>query len=103
MYQLVDGRKRALCRRLIFQEPVTIPAHCQLDVPTMVIYLTYISTSVDDEKAWISEAGEIAGKGVQTSRTLVPSRSKDRMIPVGMPHIRDVAVRLYKGATVAEL
>ena len=49
----------------------------------------------------MSEAGEIAGKGVQTSRTLVPSRSKD--VPLRMTNLRDVAVRLHKGATVAEL
>ena len=66
----------------------------------MVVYPTYSSTWVDGEKAWISEAGEIAGKGVQTSRTLVRSRSKD--VPLRMMNLRDVTGRLHKGATVAE-
>ena len=38
---------------------------------------------------------------MQTSRTLVPQRSKD--VPLRMMNLRDVAVRLHKGATVAEL
>ena len=67
----------------------------------MVVYPTYSYTWVDGEKAWMSEAEEIAGKGVQTSRTLVPPRSKD--VPLRMMNHRDVAVRLNKGATVAEL
>ena len=49
----------------------------------------------------MSEAGEIAGKGVQTFRTLVPSISKD--VTLGMTNLRDVAVRLNKGARVTEL
>ena len=49
----------------------------------------------------MSEAGERAGKGVHTSRTLVPPRSKD--VPLRMMNLRDVVVRLYEGATVAEL
>ena len=97
----MDGRKRAYCRRLVLQEPVTLPARSQLDVQTMVVYPTYSSTWVDGEKAWMSEAGEIAGKGVQSSRTLIPARSKD--VPLRMMNLRDVAVRLNKGATVAEL
>ena len=60
-YQLVDGRKRAHCRRMIIQDPVTIAARSQLDVPTIVAYVTYCSTWVDGETAWMSEAGEIAG------------------------------------------
>ena len=77
VYQLVDEMKSTHCWRLILQEPVTNPARRQLNVSTMVVYPTYSSTWVDVEKAWMREAGEIAGKGVQTSRTLVPSRSKD--------------------------
>ena len=49
----------------------------------------------------MSEAGEIAGKGVQTSRRLVSSRSKN--VPLRIMKLRDVAVRLNNGATVAEL
>ena len=49
----------------------------------------------------MSEAGEVAGKGMQTSRTLVPLRSKD--VPLTMMNLRDVEVRLNKGATVADL
>ena len=49
----------------------------------------------------MSEAGEITGKGVETSRTLVPPRSKD--VPPRMMNRRDAAVRLHKGATLAEL
>ena len=98
---MIDGRKRAHCRRLVLQEPVTLPARSQLDVQTMVFYPTYSSTWVDGEKAWMSEVGEIAGKGVQTSRTLVPSRSKN--VPLRMMNLRDVADRLIKGATVAEV
>ena len=49
----------------------------------------------------MSEAGEIDGKGVQTSRTLVPPRSKD--VRLRIMNLRDVAVRLNKGATVAKL
>ena len=101
VYQLMDERKTAHCQRLVLQEPVTLPARSQLDVQTMVVYSTYSSTWVDGEKAWMSEAREIAGKGVQTSRTLVASRSKD--IHLRMMNLRDVAVRLNKGATVAEL
>ena len=101
MYQLVDGRKCAQCRRLILQEAVTIPARSQLDVPTMVVYPTYSSTWVDSKKDWMSEAGEIAGQGMQTSRTLVPPRSYD--VPLKLMIVRDVAVRLHKGETVAEL
>ena len=67
----------------------------------MVVYPTYSSTWIDGEKAWMSEVGEITGKGVQTSRTLVPPRSKD--VPLRMMNLRDVAVRLHNGATVAEL
>ena len=37
VYQLVDGRKRAHCRRLVLQEPVTPPPRNQLDVPTMMV------------------------------------------------------------------
>ena len=62
VYQLVDGRKRAQCRRLVLQEPVTLPARSPLDDQTMVVYPTYGSTCIDGEKAWMSEAGEIAGK-----------------------------------------
>ena len=97
----MDGRQRAHCRRLVLLEPVTLPAGIQLDVQTMVVSSTYSSTWVDGEKAWISEAGDIAGKGVQTSRTLVPRRSKD--VPLRMMNLRDMAGRLRKGATVAEL
>ena len=75
VYQLMDGRKRTHCRRLVLQEPVTLPARSQLNVQIMVVYPTYSSTWVDDEKAWMSEAGEVAGKGVHTSRTLVPPRT----------------------------
>ena len=67
----------------------------------MVVYSSYSSTCVDGEKAWMSEAGKIAGKGVQTSTTLVPPRSKD--VPLRMMNLRDMAVRLNKDATVAEL
>ena len=74
VYQLADGRKRAHCRRLILQEPVTIPARSQLDVSTMVVYPTYSSTWIHGKKAWMSEAREVTGNGVQTSRTLVPPR-----------------------------
>ena len=66
-----------------------------------MVYPTYSSTSVDGEKAWMSEAGEIAGKGVQTSRTLAPPKSKDVLL--SMMNLRDVAIRLHKGAIVAEL
>ena len=48
----------------------------------------------------MSKAGEIAVKGVQTSRTLVPPRSKD--VPLNMMNLRDVVVRLHDGATVGE-
>ena len=96
----MDGGKRAHCRRLVLQEPVTLPARSQLDLQTTVVSPSYSSTWVDGEKAWISEAGEIAGKGVQTSRTLVPRRSKD--VPLRI-NLRDMAGRLHKGATVAEL
>ena len=72
LYQLVYGRKRAQCKRLILQESVTVPARSQLDIPTMVVYSTYSSTWVDGEKSWMSEAEEIAGQCVQSSRTLVP-------------------------------
>ena len=99
--QLMNGRTRAHCRRLVLQKHVTLPTRSQLDVQTMVVYPTYSSTRVDGEKAWISEAGEVAGKGVRTSRTLVPPRSKD--VPLRMMNLRDVAVRLNKRATVAEL
>ena len=97
----MDGRKRTHCRRLVLQEPVTLPARSQLDIQTLVVYPTYSSTWVDGEQAWMSEAGEVAGKGVQTSRMLVLPRSKD--VPLRMMNFRDVAVRLNKGATVAEL
>ena len=49
----------------------------------------------------MSEAGKIAGKGVQTSRTWVPPRSKDVLLR--MMNLRDVTLRLNKGTTVAEL
>ena len=100
VYHLMDG-KRAYCRRLVLQEPVTLSARSQLHVQTMMVYPTYSSIWVDGEKAWMSESGKIAGKGVQTSRTLVPPRSKD--VPLRMMNLRDVAVRVNKGATVAEL
>ena len=67
----------------------------------MVVYPTYSSTWVGGKKAWISEAGEIARKGVQTSRTQVPPRSKD--VPLRTMNLRDVAVGFNKGAIVAEL
>ena len=101
MYQLMDGINHAHCRRLVLQEPVTLSACSELDVQTMVVCPTYSSTWVDGEKARMSEAGEIAGKGVQTSRTLVSPRSKD--VHLRMMNLRDVAVRLNKGVTVAEL
>ena len=41
VYQLVDERKRAHCRILVLQEPVTLPARSQLDVPTMVVDLQF--------------------------------------------------------------
>ena len=49
----------------------------------------------------MSEARKIAGKGVQTSRTLVPQRSND--VHLRMMNPRNVAIRLRKGATVPEL
>ena len=64
VYQLVDGRKRAHCRRLTLQEPAIIGARSHLDISSMVVYPTNSSTWVDGEKAWMSAAGEIAGKGV---------------------------------------
>ena len=67
----------------------------------MMVYPTYSSTCVDSDRDWMSEAGEVAEKGVQTSRTLVPPRSKD--VPLRMMNLRDVAVRLNKDATVAAL
>ena len=91
---MVDVRKRAHCRRLVLQEPVTLPARSQLDVPTMVVYPTYSSTWVDGEKAWSSEAGEIAGNGVHTSRTSVHPRSK--YVPLRMMNFRDAAFGCIK-------
>ena len=67
----------------------------------MVVYPTYSSTCVDGKKTWISETEEIAGKRVQTSRRLVPPRST--VVSLRMTNRRDVAVRLHKGVTVAEL
>ena len=49
----------------------------------------------------MSKIGEIAGKCVHTSRTLVPPRSRN--VSLRVMNLRDVAVRLHKGATVAEL
>ena len=49
----------------------------------------------------MSEAGDVAGKDVEISMELVPPRSKD--VPLRMMNLRDVAVRLNKGATVEEL
>ena len=51
VYQLVDAKKREHCRRLILQEPLTIPARSQLNVSTMVVYPTYSFTWLDGEKA----------------------------------------------------
>ena len=67
----------------------------------MVFFPTYSSTWVNSEKAWMSEAGEIDGNGVQTSRTLDPSRSTD--VSLRLMILWDIAVRLHKGAMVAEL
>ena len=49
-----------------------------------------------DERSW-----RIVGKDVQTWRTLVPSIS--RKVPLRLMNLRDVAERMHKGATVAEL
>ena len=80
---------------------MTISARSQLDVSTMVVYPTCSSTCVDSEKACMSEAVEIAGKDVQSSRTLIPPRSND--VPLRPMNLRDVGVQFHKGATVAEL
>ena len=83
--------KRANYRRLILHEWATILARNQIDVPIMVVYSTYNSTCVDDEKARMNEVGEIAGRGVQPSRTLVPPRLND--VPLRLMNLRDTAVQ----------
>ena len=65
-------------------------------------YFSYLpGACVDVEKAWMSVAGEIHRERSANVRTLAPPRSKD--VPLRMTDLWGVAVRLHKGATVAEL
>ena len=55
VYQLMDERKRAHCRRRL-AGTCNSSSLQSVGVQTMVVYPTYSSTWVDGEKAWISEA-----------------------------------------------
>ena len=68
----LSATRDVFCRRLVIPESAIIPARCEMDVPTMVIYDTLSVAKFDlGNGEWMTEAGKL-GKGLLVSRTLIP-------------------------------
>ena len=84
VYLLLNSQKRMFCRRLVLQESVLVPAQSEIDVPTMLIYKNYSFAKLDQEAQWMSEATDLE-TGIQTCRTLIPTRVKNVPLRVMNP------------------
>ena len=67
---LLGGVDAAICRRLVVQEQVVIPARSQMDVPTKTVYSNLKATRDTGGASWMTESEE-AAHGLQVARTLV--------------------------------
>ena len=97
---LLDGVDAAICRRLVVQEDVIVPARSQMDVPTKTVYSNLKATRDPDGASWITESG-VTGRGLQVVRTLVPNLLTD--VPVRVMNILDYPVTWEKGSVVSTL
>ena len=89
---LLDGEDAVICRRLVVQESIVIPARSQMDIPTTTVY--------SNIKATRYAAGEIA-HGLQIARTLVSNRLLEA--PVRAMNVLDHPVTWETRATVSSL
>ena len=84
----------------MIQEPVTIPARSEVDVPTMVIFHNMSAVKLSDDGVWMSEASDI-GEGIQSARTLTPQRAKD--VPIRMMNVMDTDIHLSRRTAVSDM
>ena len=97
---LLDGVDAAICRRLVVQEQVVIPARSQMDVLTKTVYSNLKATRDPSGASWMTESEE-AVHGLQVARTLVPNRLLE--VPVRVVNVSDQPVSCEKGAVVSIL
>ena len=97
---LLDGEDAIICRRLVVQESVVIPARSQMDILTKTVYSNLKATQDAAGPSWITESGETA-HGLQTARTLVPNRLLE--VPVRVTNVLEHPVTWEKGDTVNSL
>ena len=70
IHLLLDGVHAAICRRMVVQDYVTVPASCQIDIIAQTVSRNPKATSGLQGSSSIAESGEV-GHGPQVARTLV--------------------------------
>ena len=87
-----------MCRRVILSEDVRVPAKCQLDVPTQLLF-DRLPTIDDDKTDYATESTELQ-PGLLVARTMLPKRLVS--LPVRVLNTLDCPVDLARHTVVSE-
>ena len=97
---LLDGEDAMICRRLVVQESIVIPARSPMDIATKTVYSNLKATPDAAGTSLMTESVKTAHE-LQIARTLVPNRLLE--VPVRVMNVLDHPMTWEKGATVSSL